>query len=339
MKTEKLTETERAALEVLRQTGEDVLAAALLAREAMEKGRGRLKRARLCLELGAEKLRLREKTVSFSKAVEAAIEARQAKGLRKRSIGDFKYLCRRLMRINPRLAERKVRSITSAECRQYLEKAFGNSASQYKKARAIMSGVFSTAIRCGWCGSNPVAGVDVPVVRENPIGILKAQEIHVLLECAEKEDGGACLPAVGMMLYAGVRPHEVERLTWGQVDLEHGSISIPAQHSKTGGARRVSIAKPLARILRAYARGDAKTQICPANWRQKWRRVRRVAGWGGEGKAWRPDVLRHTFATYHLSHYRNYTALQWEMGHRSSALLRTRYVDMSETGQPAAFWQ
>ena len=71
MKAEKLTETERAALEVLRQTGEDVLAAALLAREAMEKGRGRLKRARMCLELGAEQLRLREKTVSFSKAVEA----------------------------------------------------------------------------------------------------------------------------------------------------------------------------------------------------------------------------------------------------------------------------
>ena len=82
MKTSELTATERAALEVLRQTGMDVLAAALLAREALERGRGRLKRARKCIELGAEQLELRERTVTFSKAVDEALSARRAKGLR-----------------------------------------------------------------------------------------------------------------------------------------------------------------------------------------------------------------------------------------------------------------
>lgn len=339
MDTIQITETESAALEVLRKTGIDVLTAALLAREALEVGRGRVKRARECLQLGAEQMQLREKTVSFGRAVEEAIAARKAKGLRERSIVDFRYLCRRLMRFNPSLSERKVRSMTPTDCRQYLARAFGNSVSQYKKARAIMSGVFSTSIRHGWCDSNPVAKVEVPVVREKPVRILEMEEIQKLLNCAEEKDKGVCLPAVAMMLYAGIRPHEVERLTWAQVDMAHGSISILAQHSKTGGARRVSIQRPLARLLKKCPKGRADERICPRNWRQRWRHLRLAAGWGVGGKSWTPDVLRHTFASYHLSHYRDYTTLQWEMGHRSSALLRTRYVDMSAIHHPAAFWK
>ncbi len=339
MKTIKVTETEYAALEVLRQTGTDVLTAAIIAREAMEKGRGHVKRARKCLELGETQLRLREKTVTYGKAVEEAIEARRKKGLRKRSIVDFRYLCRRLMRMNPGLAGRKVRSITPVECARYLETAFGNSMAQYKKARAIMSGVFSTAKRRGWCDTNPIERVEVPIVRETPIRILRTDEMRALLDSAEREEQGACLPAVGLMLYAGIRPHEVERLTWDQVDLEHGSISIPGRHSKTGGARRVSVYKPLALLLAKCDRGKKEEHVCPRNWRQKWRNVRQAAGWSLRGNPWIPDVLRHTFASYHLSHYRDYTALQWEMGHRSSTLLRTRYVDLSTIIDSGRFWR
>lgn len=75
-----------AALEVLRTTGVDVLEAALVAKEALECGRGRLKRARACVQLGKEQLKLREKTVSFVRAVETALEDRKRKGLRARSI-------------------------------------------------------------------------------------------------------------------------------------------------------------------------------------------------------------------------------------------------------------
>ena len=136
-----------AALEVLKSTGIDVLEAALVAKEALECGRGRVRRARECVRLGAEEMRKRERTVTFAKAVETALEDRKRKGLRARSIVDFRYLCKRMMARNPGLAERRVRSVTSGDCRRYLETAFGGSAAQYRKARAILSGVFSTAIK------------------------------------------------------------------------------------------------------------------------------------------------------------------------------------------------
>lgn len=65
-------EDERAAPAVLRSTGIDVSEAAPVAKEALAAGRGRVKRARQCLQPGQEQMRLQEKTVPFRKAVEAA---------------------------------------------------------------------------------------------------------------------------------------------------------------------------------------------------------------------------------------------------------------------------
>ncbi|MBQ2869985.1 MAG: tyrosine-type recombinase/integrase [Akkermansia sp.] len=140
-----------------------------------------------------------------------------------------------------------------------------------------------------------------------------------------------------MMLYAGIRPHEVARLTWAQVDLRERAIYILPQHSKTGGARRVTIHKPLLRILRAHRRGKGE-RICPPNWLRHWRELRRAAGWGTPSHPWPQDAPRHTFASYHLSHFRSYAELQVEIGHRDATLLRTRYVDQRGVRSSAQFW-
>lgn len=78
MNTE-ITEEEQLALGVLRCCGGSVLELAILAKETLEAGRGRMRRARECVRLGEEQIRLREKTVTFRKAVEAALEEREKK--------------------------------------------------------------------------------------------------------------------------------------------------------------------------------------------------------------------------------------------------------------------
>ncbi len=328
-----ITEEEYAAIIILRNTGADVIEAALVAKEALEKGRGKICRARRCLHAGALELKRLERTVSFRKAVEAALEAR--KGRRARTRVDFRYFCKRLMRLNPELPGRRVRSIRPAECAAWLEIAF-ESPHQRCKARAILSGVFSTAMRQGWCDANPVAQVERPVVEEKRLPILTPEEITGLIGTARRYEGGNCLAAVGMMLYAGIRPHEVARLHWEQVDIENKAIYIHPRHSKTGGARRGSIHPPLMRILQEH-RGQSQEKICPANWMKHWRDLRRAAGWGN-GKRWNPDALRHTFASYHLSYFRSYAELQCEIGHRDATLLRTRYVDQRGVYAAARFW-
>lgn len=324
-----ITSQERAALAVLKSTKVNILEAALVAKEALAAGRGRVKRARKCIAAGVAELQKQEKTVTFEKAVEAALEARQDR--RARTIWDFRYFCKRFMKRCKGLAQRRVRAITSTECAEYIEAAF-DTPRQRQKARMVLSGVFSTAMKRGWCDENPVARVEVPRVVEQRIEILQANEIERLVSAARQYLGGRCLAAVGMMLYAGIRPHEVARLSWEQVDIEGGSIAILPQHSKTGGARLVTIHPPLRRILVGCAVVGGR--ICPPQWQRHWRMLRRRAGF----TRWVPDVLRHTFASYHLRHFHSYTELQYETGHRDSSLLRTRYVNMSRAQNAAAFW-
>lgn len=332
---DRINEKANAALAVLRSTGVDVLEAALIAKEALDAASGQPRRAKRCILLGREELAKRERTVSFAKAVEMALESR--KGLRARTQTDFRYVCKRLMARNPELGNRRVRSMTARECEHYLATAF-ETPQQFRKGRAVMSGVFSTAIRNEWCDVNPVAKVAVPQVQEHEVGILKPVEIKTLLEVAKTYENGACLPAVGLMLYAGIRPHEVTRLTYNDVDWENGSITIRARHSKTGGARRVDMASPLRRLLSEF-RGKPKHEpICPRMWARHWAALHTRAGWNEENP-WQPDILRHTFASYHLLYHRDYSALQWAMGHRDASLLRTRYVDMQDVADAARFWE
>ena len=310
----------RAALEVLRSTGVDILEAAIVAKAALARGRGRVKRAQLCRELGEEELRRRERTVSFARAVEEALAARGDR--RKRTVVDFRYICNRLLKRCKGLGNRRVRSITPEECSGYLRQAF-DTPRQRNKARLILSGVFSTACKRGWCAENPVRRVEPERVVEKRIRILSGEEIERLMTAAREYEGGRCLAAVGMMLYAGIRPHEVERLHWEDVRPATGVICISPQHSKTGGARHVTIQPALRALLDNMPRRE-DVRICPPNWRRHWAALHREAGF----THWQPDVLRHTFATHHLTTHRNYAELQLEMGHRSAELLRTRYVAM-----------
>ena len=324
----------QAALILLKSTGVNILEAALIAKEALAAGRGKVKRARQCIVAGDAALRQQEKTVTFEKAVEAALKARQDR--RQRTLYDFRYFTRRFLKRCPGLAKRRVRSITTEECAAYIETAF-DTPCQRRKARLMLSGVFSTAVKRGWCDANPVARVEAPRVEEKTVSILSPEEIEQLTATAEDYQGGSCAAAVGMMLFAGIRPHEVERLTWQEVDLPQHAIYIHPRHSKTGGARRVTIHRPLERILQRH-RQAAANRICPPNWRRHWTQLRRRAGWDTPAHRWQQDALRHTFASYHLSRFRSYAELQLEMGHRDATLLRTRYLNLPQVQQGMRYW-
>ena len=349
---------EQAVLAILRSTGISILDAAMVAKTALEAGGARhrqngnisayaevrtseatalraLKRSKKIIALGAEALKQQERTVSFEKAAEAALEAR--KDRRTRTVYDFRYFTRRFMKRCPGLGRRRVRSITPQECAGYIEQAF-DTPRQRQKARLILSGVFGTAVKRGWCDSNPVARVEAPRVVEQQVPILSPQEIEQITTAAEEYHSGSCAAAVGLMLYAGIRPHEVARLSWEQVDLQERAIYILPRHSKTGGARRVTIHRPLQRILQKHCHADGE-RICPPNWLKHWRELRRAAGWDSPARRWPQDVLRHTFASYHLSHFRSFAELQLEIGHRDATLLRTRYVDQRGVRNAQRFWE
>ncbi len=304
-----------------------------------ESGGRRLKSAdslmahcRRIIRLGVEAAERQKKTVAFKQAVEETLRVKSH--LSAVSLRDIRYYLRKLMRSVTGLERRPMRDMSTAECAAMLEKVFP-SPCQRKKARAILSGVFTVARKRGWCEGNPVAAVDVPQVREREIRPLSLAECRRLLRTAERPEHRACAPALGLMLWAGVRPHEVRRLRWKDIDMEEQEVIIPARHSKTGGGRHIPLYAPLADLLKKHRR-EKEERICPRQWSKQWRYLRRQAGFA----VWTPDVLRHTFASYHAKTHRNLPELQLCMGHRNSGLLRERYVNLRgiSRNDAADFW-
>ncbi len=281
-------------------------------------------RIRRLIQLGADALQAEDVSVSFAVAVKKCLEVKAHRSVR--TVQDIRQTMNALMRCEDGLSERSVRGISSAEWSRILQKAYGHSPSRFVKARANLSGVYTVAYRQGWCAENPVKRIDVPALQERVIEPLPLDAVENLMRTAQHPAHRDCLPAVALMLYSGVRPDELRRLSWQDVDWDEGELYLAARHSKTGGGRHIPLCRPLLSLLkreRVRYEGGAGA-ICPPRWKQRWQYLRQVAGY----KHWVPDILRHSYASYHAKMYRDLPLLQLAMGHRDSHLLLTRYVNL-----------
>ena len=171
-----------------------------------------------------------------------------------------------------------------------------------------------------YCDTNPIKNITRKRVYEKEIFPLRLSEIRSLLNVALSPKFQDFLCGFAIMLFAGIRPEETSRLTWNDIDLDENTILVRPQKSKTGGGRHITIQKPLKIILSKHKK-SSKRYICPQNWKEKWKRLRDKAGFKNR---WTQDVLRHTFASYHLKYFKNIDLLQTEMGHRNKSKTNSR---------------
>lgn len=278
---------------------------------------------------GLELHREEQQSVSFREAAEHVLRLKQ--GQSPRTIQDFRQVMNRLMSRHPTLRGQMLNSFTTAQCSRLLEETY-DSPVTLTKARSCLSILFRTGLRLGWCRQNPVQAIPSPRVREKTITPLTPTEIQQLLHTARLPEHRPCLPPLLLMLYAGVRPQEITRLNYGCIDLSGEEIIIPPSHSKTGGGRNIAICPTLARQLRDVLIPSPAVGLCPPNWLNRWKRLRRAAGF----THWQQDILRHTFASYFARAYRDLPTLQLYMGHRDVRLLLTRYVNLNGITRSAA---
>lgn len=240
--------------------------------------------------------------------------------LRAESISDIKYLGAKLFRVSPEFAARNFSELTRSDCQAWLEAAF-KTPSQFNKGRAMLHGFFEFAFRREWCDKNPVRHVLRRKVFEREIRPLNISQVRRILEVSK---GFECGAAVGLMMLAGIRPREVRRLDWSDIDLRENIVTVRGVCSKTGGVRHVEICPSLRRILKRN--GGSGGRICPKDWFKRWRNIRALSGFAGR---WVQDVLRHTYASFHAKRFKDLPRLQLNMGHRDISLLRSRYVNMA----------
>ena len=337
---EKRTDVERAATQILKNEKINTLDAARLIMELLEensKGNTKeeiVKHCRRVIHMGVDALEKSEHTVSFREAADALVLSKNK--VRERTLAEIGQICKRIMRNVPELGATALRQIDTVACQTAIEKTFQTVPMQLKGKR-IMHALFAHAKRNGWCNENPVEMVQLAPHKEKPIGALPIDDVRRLLEVAKRPEHILCAPALGMMLWAGIRPYEMSRLHVSDLRFDDHVITIQPEHSKTGGARHVTMYPVLYYWLRqtlTYRYPSAK--IVPGSWGRRWVELRQDAGF----EEWVPDILRHTFASYHLKFFKNLPLLQMEMGHSSLALLYTRYLSMEGVTEENAdiFW-
>lgn len=258
--------------------------------------------------------------------------------VRPRTLAECRHITARLFRVMPTMAKRLVCTITMADGERMLNTVFLTAPGR-NKAHRHFSALFRYAMRHDWCSDNPFKTIPYEKVREQTIAALTLLQIKQLLTVLRRPEFNACSAAVGLMLWAGVRPQELTRLQWKDVDWEENLLYLQPTHTKTGGKRTITLYPVLQRHLNAFRATHPcrpEEKIVPLNWSRLWRRIREAAGL----IPWQTDALRHTYASYHLKKFNDLQALQWEMGHRSADMLRTRYLNMRGITQAAAesFW-
>jgi integrase len=196
--------------------------------------------------------------------------------------------------------------------------------------RSLLHSLFEFGVRRKFCSENPVKAVERMTVKADEVGILTPAQLRKLLDLS-RDDVRA---TIALGAFAGIRPEEIARLTWEEISLEKGLITITAAKSKTAQHRYVKILPCLDAWLRPLI---ASGPIQQHNFRRRYDETRRIAGFALRGNRrkrrnddeslvpWPHDALRHSFASYHLAKFQNAPALALELGHQSNALIFSNY--------------
>ena len=270
------------------------------------------------IEVGLRHIRTKEMTLADG----FALYLKSKQHLRPDSIRDIRCIGNRLLRTKPELGKRNFSELSVSECEEWLNAAFHTNP-QFNKARTMLHGLFEFALRREWCDKNPINRIERRKVVEKEIQPLKLAETKRLIKTAQNESPIYAIVAA-LLVYTGIRPREVRRLTWRDIDTEEKTITVRSQCSKTGGVRQVEIPPVLNRLLITH-KSENISHICPIDWQRRWRKIRDNSGFRGR---WVQDVLRHTYASFHTKYYANLPRLQLNMGHRDLSLLRSRYINM-----------
>jgi integrase len=120
------------------------------------------------------------------------------------------------------------------------------------RARAYLSALYGWAAREGLCDTNVAATTNNPAAglpaRDR---VLSAGEIKIIWDACADDDPGRI---VKLLLLTACRRDEIARLSWSEVDLDRGQITIAAARSKNRKAHTVTLSAPALDLLRAVPR-------------------------------------------------------------------------------------
>jgi integrase len=264
------------------------------------------------------------KSCTAAELVRELVAAKERDGASARYVSDLRS---RLNIFAEKFDGQAVETITSAEIDDYLRSLVLSPVTRNHYRRLIVV-AFNFAMQRGYATGNPAAKTARAKEYGGEIGVLTVAQAARLLESA----GPEVLPYIAIGLFAGLRRAEVQRLDWSEIDFDSGLIEVKADKSKTAQRRLVTIQPNLREWLLPVHKH--RGSIMSDEFRRHFNHVRAAAGI----TEWPDNALRHSFASYHMAHFKNAASTALELGHVNAAITFRHYRELVKPKDAERYW-
>ncbi len=187
--------------------------------------------------------------------------------------------------------------------------------------------LFNFAHSRRWVAENPCAHIEKPSTADSEVIVLAPEECAKLLAaCPDPFLAGVCIK-----LFAGLRTSELLTLDWSEVS--ETEIIVRGLKAKTRQRRVVTISNNLVRWLLPCRKTSGRVAPFEQN---SWHRALESMA-ERAGITLPPNVLRHSFGSYHFAQHRNENLTAAEMGN-SPAMVFQHYRAVVTPEAAAKFW-
>src|SRR5262249_29254240 len=269
-------------------------------------------------------LKASEKSCTPVQLVNELVAAKEKDGASQRHVDDLRS---RLNIFAQKFGDQPVAAITGAEIDDWL-RSLPVSAVTRNHYRRLIVLAFNFAVQRGYAIENAAEKTAKAKERRGDIGILTVSEAARLLEGATPQ----VLPYISIGLFAGLRRAEIERLDWSEIDFESGLIEVTAEKAKAARRRLVTLQPNLREWLLPIRKH--RGNIISENFRKQFEQARVAAGI----LKWPDNALRHSFASYHLAHFKNAASTALELGHHDSRVTFTHYRELVKPKEADRYW-
>src|SRR5262249_49304045 len=269
-----------------------------------------------------------DKSCAAVELVKELVAAKKKDGASLRHLDDLRN---RLKKFADHFDGQMVATITGREIDDWL-RSLPVAAVTRNNFRRLVVLMFNFAIGRGYTTSNPAEKTAKAREPKTKPGILSVEQASALLEKTAPE----ILPYIAIGLFAGLRRAEIERLDWSEIDFDSGQIEVTAEKSKSKVANRfITIQPNLREWLLPFRK--LRGNVTPQD-RFEFRRLFEHARKDAGIKEWPDNALRHSFASYHVAHFKDAKGLALEMGHIDSGMLFNHYRALVRPKEAVRYW-
>jgi len=265
--------------------------------------------------------------ISVADALDKFLADKRARNLRPVSLDNMASRTRALRVLH---GHRHVDEITTDALKSLIHRD-GCGPTTRNNTRRLLNNVFRWCVKAGYCAANPVQPIEYVKADHGEPDILSVAECQRLLDTASTYRNGALMPYLVLALFGAIRPAEVCRLAWRNVDLEAGVVTITGSMAKMRSRRVVQLSDNAVAMLRPFALRRAPITL-PSH-RKVFARLTRAAGF----KRWTPDVLRHSGISYHLAQHQHEGQTATWAGNSPDIIMR-HYRGLVRPAEAEAFW-